>query len=85
MLVTALLQGQNLRRFYLRVGNTSEIGKQVVCHYYGGEVPSRGHVNIFCDRDLIGSYVSIQKTTRWPGTGFLHLCEVEVWGYTYTG
>ena len=78
----SLLLDRNLRQFYVRVGNNSQIDQHVVCHYYGGEVPSEENVNIFCERDLVGSYVSIQKTTNYPGTGYLHLCEVEVFGYT---
>ena len=87
----------NLARFNIRVSNSSDIADHTsVCHYYPDTVPADSNVTIYCDRDLIGRYVSIQRTTKDGngnlnengdpnGNGYLFLCEVQVWGYTYTG
>ena len=83
----------NLAKFNIRVSNSSKIADHTsitsLCHFYPDTVPDNSNVTIYCDRDLIGRYVSIQKTTygdgNGNGNGWLFLCEVQVLGYTYRG
>ena len=79
----------NLAKFNIRVSNSSNIADHIrACHYYPDTVPENSNVTIYCDRDMIGRFVSIQRTTKdgnGNGNGYLFLCEVQVWGYTYRG
>ena len=68
----------------MRLGNSSDITQHVLCYYYDGTVGQAANVTIHCKTDMVGQWVSVQRTNGKDGS-FLHLCEVQVIGYTYNG
>ena len=62
----------------MRVGNSSDITQHVLCYYYDGTVGQAANVTIHCKTDMVGQWVSVQRTNGRDGS-FLHLCEVQVY------
>ena len=73
-----VLPGQRLNNFFVRVGNSSDIAQHVMCYYYDGTVGQVANVTIHCNTDMIGQWVSVQRTNG-DYSSFLHLCEVQVY------
>ena len=76
--------GPRLNNFNVRVGNSSDITGHILCYYYDGTVGQAANVTIHCYTDMMGQWVSVQRTNGDAGSS-LHLCEVQVIGYTYIG
>ena len=62
----------------MRVGNSSDITQHVLCYYYDGTVGKAANVTIHCYTDMVGQWVSVQRTNGKEGS-FLQLCEVQVY------
>ena len=74
------ISGQRLNNFFVRVGNNSDITQHVLCYYYDGTVGQAANVTIHCNTDMVGQWVSVQRTKPNGDEGrLLHLCEVQVY------
>ena len=72
------ISGPRLNNFNVRVGNSSDITQHVLCYYYNGTVDKAANVTIHCKTDMVGQWVSVQRTNADHGS-FLQLCEVQVY------
>ena len=81
-----------LWKLNITVGTTKVLAKQSLCKFYDDTVPSAGSATIVCNRIVRGTYLAIQRTTRYgigpndnhdirKPEGYLTLCEVQVIGY----
>ena len=70
--------GPRLNNFNVRVGNSSDITQHVLCYYYDGTVGPAANVTIHCNTDMVGQWVSVQRTNGRDGS-YLLLCEVQVY------
>ena len=67
----------------IRPENGNEFEYQL-CHWLD-DIGQPPYVHVYCQQYIKGRHVRLRRDTSGPGSHTLNLCEVQVYGYLFSG